>query len=163
MDDSLFQALTQLSDTLTILARERDTLAAALTRLDTDVEHFRDEVSMLRGQLAVQVAPPCAPYSLLASQSREHVDTACVAYHLGRKVHGRVSRTCLITGAASAMLSFKAALRRYLLKLCCATGRYLSIVSCCVFAKCLPFVIPSNPVKSHLHWAIFVRSWLNSY
>jgi ABC-type transporter Mla subunit MlaD len=98
MDDSLFQALTQLSDTLTVLACERDTLGAALTRLDTDVEHLRDEVSMLRGQLAVQVVPPCAPYSSLASETREHVDTACAAYHLGRKVQTLRKWACYENG-----------------------------------------------------------------
>ena len=53
MDDPLFQALTQLADILAILACERHTLAAALTRLDTDVERLRHEVSLLRSQRAV--------------------------------------------------------------------------------------------------------------
>lgn len=98
MDDSLSQALTQLAHTLTILAHERDTLAAALTRLKTDVEHLRDEMSMLRCQLAAQVVLPCAPYTSLASETREHVDTACAAYHLGRKVQTLRKWACYENG-----------------------------------------------------------------
>jgi hypothetical protein len=98
MDDPLFQALTQLADTLNILARERDTLGTALTRLGADVEHLRDEMAMLRSQLGVQPVPLCAPYSSLASETREHVDTACAAYHLGRKVQTLRKWACYENG-----------------------------------------------------------------
>lgn len=98
MDNSLSQALTQLAGILTILARERDTLAAALARLDTEVEHLRNDVSMLRNQFGVKAIPPCAPYPSLAGETREHVDTACAAYHLGRTVQTLRKWACYENG-----------------------------------------------------------------
>jgi hypothetical protein len=98
MDDPLFQTLTQLANTLTILAREHDLLAVAMTRLTTDVEYLLGEVSMLREQVAVQVAVKSAPYGSLASETREHVDTACAAYHLGRKVQTLRKWACYENG-----------------------------------------------------------------
>jgi hypothetical protein len=89
MDDPLVEALTQLARTLTILARERDTLAAALAQLRTDIGRLEGELKAVRGQLVQCIAPPAikaAPYPSLASETREIVDTACAAYHLGRKV-----------------------------------------------------------------------------
>jgi ABC-type transporter Mla subunit MlaD len=98
MDDLLFQALTQLAGTLTVLARERATLAAALTRLDTEVKNLRNEVSRLSNQFGAEAVPPRAPYSSLASETREHVDTACAAYHLGRKVQTLRKWACYENG-----------------------------------------------------------------
>jgi hypothetical protein len=98
MDDSLSELLTQLAGTLTILARESDKLAATLTRLDTEVEQLRDEVSILRSQLGMQAVPTCAPFSSLASETREHVDTACAAFYLGRKAQTLRKWACYETG-----------------------------------------------------------------
>ncbi|MCS0585336.1 DNA-binding protein [Massilia pinisoli] len=53
---------------------------------------------MLRSQLDVQPAPLCAPYSSLANETREHVDTACAAYHLGRKVQTLRKWACYENG-----------------------------------------------------------------
>jgi hypothetical protein len=88
MDDLLIETLTQLASTLTILARERDTLATALAQLRTDIGRLEGELAAVRGQLVQCIAPPAitAPYPSLASETRENVDTACAAYHLGRKV-----------------------------------------------------------------------------
>jgi hypothetical protein len=98
MDDSLSKMLTQLAGSLTILARERDKLAATLTRLDTAVEQLRDEVSMLRSQLSMQTVPTCVPFSSLASETREHVDTACAAFYLGRKAQTLRKWACYENG-----------------------------------------------------------------
>jgi hypothetical protein len=90
MDDPLAQALTQLVSTLIILARERDTMTAALVQLRSDVGRLQDELAAVRGQLDLQcIATPAItapPYPSLASETRENVDTACAAFHLGRKV-----------------------------------------------------------------------------
>lgn len=98
MDDPLFQALTHLANALAILARERDLLAVALARLTTDVKYLQGEVSVLREQVAVQVAAQSPPYASLASETREHVDTACAAYHLGRKVQTLRKWACYENG-----------------------------------------------------------------
>lgn len=98
MDDSLSQMLTQLAGTLTVLARERDKLAATLTRLDTEVEQLRDEVSILRSRLGMQAVPTCAPYSSLTSETREYVDTACAAFYLGRKAQTLRKWACYENG-----------------------------------------------------------------
>jgi hypothetical protein len=98
MNDSLSQMLTQLAGTLTVLARERDKLAATLTRLDTEVEQLRDEVFTLRSQLGMQAIPTCAPYSSLTSETREYVDTACAAFYLGRKAQTLRKWACYENG-----------------------------------------------------------------
>lgn len=89
MNDPLVHALMQLTSALTILAHERDALAATLVRLHEEVERMHDEVAALRDQVAHRVAAvttmSCPVYPSLASETREHVDTACAAYHLGRK------------------------------------------------------------------------------
>jgi len=89
MNDPLVHVLMQLTSALTILTHERDALAATLARLHGDVERLHDEVAALRGQIAHRVTAvttiSCPIYPSLASETREHVDTACAAYHLGRK------------------------------------------------------------------------------
>jgi len=102
MDDPLLQVLTQLLDAATIVARERDALTTTLASLHADVRHLHDEVARLRGQLARQiVASPtvsCLSYPSLTSEIREHVDTACAAYHLGRKVQTLRAWACYENG-----------------------------------------------------------------
>lgn len=102
MDDPLCQALTQLLGAATIMARERDAMTATLASLHADVRHLHDEVATLRGQLAQQIAAPptvsCLLYPSLTSEIREHVDTACAAYHLGRKAQTLRAWACYENG-----------------------------------------------------------------
>lgn len=102
MDDPLVQALTQLSDTLIILAGERETLARTLAQLQADVVRLHEEMFTLRAQLPQHpVAPtvtPCAIYPSLVSETRGYVDTACAAYHLGRKAQTLRAWACYENG-----------------------------------------------------------------
>lgn len=90
MNDPLVQVLMQLTSTLTILASERDVLATALAELHVDVKQLHEEVATLRGQSAHRITAvtdiSIPIYPSLANETREYVDTACAAYHLGRKV-----------------------------------------------------------------------------
>jgi hypothetical protein len=102
MNALLVQVLMQLTSALTILTHERDALAATLAMLHGDVERLHDEVAALRGQVAHRVtavtAMSCPLYPSLTSETREHVDTACAAYHLGRKAQPLRAWACYENG-----------------------------------------------------------------
>lgn len=85
----LTETIAQLLQQLQEAAREHATTLERVGRIEAEVADLRKQLVQLTAQSSYQSLEGHAGvtiYPPLAVETRSHVDTACAAFHLGRKV-----------------------------------------------------------------------------